>query len=480
MSDKPNILLIMTDQQKATASHLYGNIFCETPSMQSLAEQGVLYENAITPHPLCQPARCALWTAQFPHQNGCRDNQTPMPPNSIHAFKIWHELGYHCGLIGKNHCFEHPSDLELFDTWNEINHMGISKDAHHSGAEWFRPIKNIDAAHELRKTMTPQNPRFSYATSDYPLEDYSTGLVAGQTVRFLEDNQDEPFALWVSFPDPHEPWVCPKQYADLFPPDKIELPPWRDHEFDETSPDRNRILNEMLGLKNESDEDIYGLLACYYGMVRFIDDALGQILDALEKLDLTRKTIIVFCSDHGDLMGEHGMQCKGGVFYDALVRVPLIISYPSHIPSGVREDSMVNLIDIVPTLFQLQDIDIPASMQGEPLPVATHFPSRDATFSEYGKGEKPFTWDDLHAMPKPYGRKTLLQSLQWREREGRRKMIRTREWKYIHDPMGDKDELYNLIADPWELSNVINDSANKSIVDELRLQLLDWSISTED
>lgn len=328
--------------------------------------------------------------------------------------------------------------------------------------------------------MTPQNPRFAYATSDFPLEDYSTGLVAGQTIRFLEDHQNDPFALWVSFPDPHEPWVCPKQYADLFPPEKIDLPPWRDNEFDETSPDRNRILNQMLNLKNESDEDIYGLLACYYGMVRFIDDALGQILDTLEKLDLTRKTIVVFCSDHGDLMGEHGMQCKGGVFYDALVRVPLIISYPDHIPTAIRDNSMVNLIDIVPTLFKLQDINIPISMQGEPLPIVTDTLSRDATFSEYGKGGKPFTWEDLHAIPEPHGRKTLMESLQWREAEGRRKMVRTREWKYIHDPMGDKDELYDLITDPWEHTNVIDDPTNEIIVDQLRLKLLHWSITTED
>jgi arylsulfatase len=480
MTEQPNILLIMTDQQKATASHLYGNTFCETPSMQRLAEKGVLYENAITPHPLCQPARCALWTGQFPHQNGCRDNQTPMLPDATHAFKIWNDLGYHCGLIGKNHCFEHPDDLALFDTWNEISHVGIPENAHHAGAEWFRPIENINEAHQLHKTMTPQNPRFAYATSDSPFEDHSTGLVAGQTTRFLEAHQDEPFALWVSFPDPHEPWVCPKQYADMFPQEKIDLPPWRDNEFDETSPNRNRILNQMLSLKNESDEDIYGVLACYYGMVRFMDDGLGQILDTLDKLDLTRKTIIVFCSDHGDLMGEHGMQCKGGVFYDALVHVPLIVSYPEYLPTDVRDDSMVNLIDIVPTLFTLQGIEIPSEMEGKPLPNVTDTLARDVAFSEYGKGGKPFTWDDLQAMPEPHGRKTLIQSLQWREAEGRRKMVRTREWKYIHDPMGDKDELYDLVTDPWELTNVIGTPSNKPIIDELRLQLMDWSISTED
>ncbi|MFQ6042855.1 MAG: sulfatase-like hydrolase/transferase, partial [Candidatus Poribacteria bacterium] len=111
MSEKPNVLVIMTDQQKSTASHLYGNTFCETPSMERLAREGTLFEHAFTPHPLCVPARISLWTSQFPHSHGGRRNQTFMPADAIHTFKIWKEAGYHNGLIGKNHCFNRPEDL---------------------------------------------------------------------------------------------------------------------------------------------------------------------------------------------------------------------------------------------------------------------------------------------------------------------------------------------------------------------------------
>ena len=170
-------------------------------------------------------------------------------------------------------------------------------------------------------------------------------------MRYLGRYGDEPFALWVSFPDPHEPWVAPRQYAELFPPEQIELPPWRADEFaDPRTPERNRVLYRMLGMAEDRLEDVYGLLAVYYGMVRFIDDALGQILDALAQLGLDHKTIVVFCSDHGDFAGEHQMQCKGGVFYDCLTRVPLIIAWPGQLPAGVRDASMVNLVDVVPTL----------------------------------------------------------------------------------------------------------------------------------
>lgn len=480
MTTQPNILIIMTDQQKATASHLYGNSFCETPAMARLANEGVLFEHAFTPHPLCVPARVSFWTGQYPHAHGSRRNETWLPADAPHAFRLWKKAGYHCGLIGKNHCFEQPDDLDLFDTWCEISHGGLSDDPTTKGMPWFRSLDGVHAAHELRRTMTPQNPRFAYATSDFPLEDYSTGLVAGQTVRFLEKHQNDPFALWVSFPDPHEPWVCPKQYADLFPPDKIDLPPFRDDEFDESAPARNRALYHMLNWAEDDLDDVYGLLSVYYGMVRHIDDSLGQILDALERLGLRENTIVVFCSDHGDFSGEHRMQCKGGVFYDCLTRVPLVVSWPGQIPQGQRDDSMVNLIDIVPTMLQLQGMAIPRSMQGQPLPTITAATPREAAFSEYGAGGPLFTLADMEELPKPWGRKTLIQTLRWREAEGRRKMVRTRAWKYVHDPLGDRDELYDLVNDPWELRNVVDDLQHRTVLAEMRLRLADWSIQTED
>jgi len=158
----------------------------------------------------------------------------------------------------------------------------------------------------------------------------------------------------------------------------------------------------------------------------------------------------------------------------------MIVSWPSNLPAGFRDDSMVNLIDLVPTLFQLQGIEIPRSMHGQPLPTVTDACPRDVTFSEYGSGGPEFTLEDLRKLEKPYGRKALIRSLQWREAEGRRKMVRTRGWKYVHDPMGDKDELYDLLNDPWELINVATVEANKAVLADLKIKLADWSIHTED
>lgn len=483
MADAPNVLFIMCDQMKATASHLYGNTFCETPSLERMAKSGVLYEHAITPHPLCAPARQSVWTSQWPHSHGGRRNQTLMAPDAEHAFKIWKREGYNTGLIGKNHCFDLQSDLDLFDTWCQIGHGGRTQGEATKGMPWVRPESAIDEAHSVRRNMPKSSPRFSWAVTDFPLEDYGSAVIGAQTRRFLEDREGdgEPFALWVSFPDPHEPWEAPRNYAEMFPREKIELPPWRDDEFtDGTAPERNVALYEMMGIREDSDEDVYGVVGVYHAMIRFMDDEIGKIMDTLASTGLQEDTVVVFCADHGDFMGEHAMQCKGGVFYDCLTRVPLIVSQPGSLPADVRDDSLVNLVDLVPTLFQLQGIDVPRSMHGKPLPTVTDALPRDATFSEYGAGGPEFRLSDLEKLEKPYGRRALMRSLQWREAEGRRKMVRTREWKYVYDPMGDLDELYDLVNDPWELTNVASDPGNAGVIADMQLRLADWSIDTED
>jgi arylsulfatase A-like enzyme len=476
--ERPNVMVIMSDQLKATASHLYGNPFCRTPALEKLAGQGVLFRNAITPHPLCVPARVSLWTAQYSHAHGARRNETMMPAGAAHAFRLWKQAGWHTALIGKNHCFAESDDLALFDTWCEIGHEGLPEPPRVWGMDWIRPAESIQAAHAVRRNMPWQSPRIGCAMTHFPLEDYGTGLIAGQTVRFLEQHQRDPFALWVSFPDPHTPYETPEQYALLFPPDRIQLPPWRDGEFD-FAPERNRVLHRILGMDQDRREDVYQVLAVYYGMVRFLDDAVGRILEALERLRLSEQTMVVFCADHGDFAAEHRMMQKGGVFYDCLTRIPLIVAWPGHLPSGRTDDSLVNLVDVVPTLLHLQDLPIPRSMQGAPLSTVTQAPPREAAFSEYGAGGPPFHLVDLEKLHST-GWQALMDSLQRREAEGRRKMIRTKAWKYVHDPMGDLDELYDLDRDPWELENVVDRAEHRTRVAELKSKLLDWSIMTED
>lgn len=481
---RPNVLFIMCDQLKATTLSVYGNRVCRTPSLERLAGQGVTFENAITPHPLCVPARTAIMASRYPHQIGTRRNETLMPAGVTHAYGVWKDAGYTTGLIGKNHCFDREEDIDLIDVRGELWHRGLMDESTLKGMEWVRPVDKVKAAEVVRADIKRQSPRLAHAVTDFPEEDYGTAVITAQTERYLEERaQDsEPFALWVSYPDPHEPYEAARRYADMFPPESVDLPASRAEEFDESAPERNRILHRILGLTNDSEEDIRRAISVYYAMTRFVDDGIGRILDTLERTGLRDDTIVVFTADHGDFMGEHDMIVKGGVFYDCLVRVPLIVSWPGQVAEGVRDGSMVSTIDIVPTLLKLQGIDAPPEFHGEPLPTVTDSAPRDAAFSEYGSGGPAFTMADLEAMPEPYGYETLIGSLQWREAEGDRRMVRTTRWKYVHDPMAGpaQDELYDLEVDPAELTNVVADPKNAAVVTEMRQRLDAWRSETGD
>lgn len=480
MSQQPNLLLIMVDQMKATGSSLYWSGGCPTPNLNRLAERGAFYEHAFTPHPLCVPARVSLWRSQYPHTHGARRNETLMPDDGRHAFRLWHEAGYRCGLIGKNHCFESEEDRGLFETWCEISHGGIPAGASARGMPWVRPLESIRYAHSVRRRMDWTNPKVATAVTDFPLEDYSTGLIAAQVEQYLEDVGSDPFALWVSFPDPHEPYETPRRYADLVPAESVTLPPWDEESFRATAPERNRVLHAMLGIPEEQIADLVQAVRVYHANIRFIDDAVGRILAALDERGLRNDTLVLFCSDHGDFAGEHRMMVKGGVFYDCLTRVPLFLSMPGTIPEGIRPPGMANLVDIVPTILALQGHEIPAWMQGRRLPGAADGDPAEVAFSEYGAGGRRFTASDLAEAEKPYGYRTIIQSLKWREAAGRRKMVRTAELKYVHDPMGDIDELYDLTADPWELRNLAGDPAYGDKLCEMTRRLADFSVQTED
>ncbi len=565
----PNIVFIMADQMKWSALRMYSEIGIRAPSLERLAARGVTFQHAITPHPLCVPARTSVMTGRYPHSTGCRRNETLMPRHETHAFQIWKDAGYITGLIGKNHCFAEREDLDMFDVRCEISHAGLPEgdsggmNADTQGMDWVRPIAAINAAHQARRGLNEnaQSPRIAYAVTDYPEEDYGSSLITAQSEAFLErvaegdrfgncedggsKETEPPFALWISYPDPHEPREAPRRYVEMFPTSDLLMPPIRAGEFEEDggmqnldsapyppsgevspAPEVNRVLFQMLGMDDDDSEHIKGLISVHNAMCRMVDDGIGRILDKLEELEMLEDTILVFASDHGDFMGEHNMAVKGGVFYDCLTRVPLIVSYPNGgVPKGVTDVSMVNTLDILPTLLELQglgrfegindgwanDADVPSindddegtldsdgklrksllrRIQGKPLPTVTGHEPRSAAFSEYGAGGPPVALSHLEELPKPWGYRTLIQTLWGREAQGRRKMVRTKEWKYVHDPMSrearttlgidPEDELYDLINDPWELYNIAHDPTNREIVSQMRRLLTQWMIETED
>lgn len=486
-SRRPNAIVVMADQMKATASHLYGPHGIATPGLERLAGLGTRYVNATTPHPLCVPARVALWTALDPHRTGCTVNRTPMPPGTAHAARWWKEAGYELALLGKNHCFAETADYALFDVWCEIEHYGFKdRHAHYGfkedapdagsprGMPWVEDEALVTAAHAVRNAMpAPRGGVASYAATGFEERHYSTGLLSRQADAYLRREHERPFVLWLSLPDPHVPYETPARFFEAALAQQIALPPPGPVPGDDL-PMRNRVLSRIMRWPDEHVEDLRNVVAAYHGNVLHVDALIGRLLDTLEETGQLDDTIVVFCADHGDFAGEHQMAAKGGVLYDCLVRIPLIVAASGRLPAGEIVDAPASLIDVVPTLFELQGLPLPAGVDGRPLAPCPGALPREYGFALYGARGPAFTLEDLARTDPPTGHQALFRTVQHREPEGDRSMARTAGWKLVHDPMGDLDELYCLDDDPWEHRNLAGDDRHAGVKRELMEALYEW------
>ncbi len=480
MADKsrPNAIIVMVDQMKATASHLYGRHGIVTPGLERLAKLGVRYGNATTPHPLCVPARVAMWTAMNPHRTGCTVNRTPMPGGMPHAARWWKESGYELALLGKNHCFAETQDYDLFDVWCEIEHYGFKEDAPDAespkGMDWVESEELVTAAHAVRNDMPPARGGVSsYAATEFEHRHYGTGLLSNQADAYIRRVHDRPFMLWLSLPDPHVPYETPKHFFDRALAQRVELPPPGPVPGADL-PMRNRILSRIMRWPDEHVGDLKNVVAAYHANILHIDELVGRLLDTLEETSLLDDTILVFCSDHGDFAGEHQMAAKGGVLYDCLVRIPMIVAAPNLLPRDALVLSPVSLVDVVPTLFHLQGLALPDGLDGQPMTPCPGARESDFGFSLYGAKGPAFTMEQLESTTPSTGHAALFKTVAYREAEGDRSMVRNAEWKLVHDPMGDLDELYCLASDPYEHCNLAGDGLHAAIERELMTELHRW------
>jgi arylsulfatase A-like enzyme len=383
-------------------------------------------------------------------------------------------------LVGKNHCFQQP-DLDRFDVVYEAGHQGPLDT---EGDPAIAAAKAFFATPELHR------PRWAALAHPSRPEVCTSGLLAQRASRFIEAQQrsERPWALWLSIPDPHSPYTAPEPYATRFDPERIALPPWEPGELD-GKPERVRVFHELMRFGEASEADLRRCVAMYYAMVAFVDDAVGQVLGALEATGQAHDTIVVFTSDHGDYAGEHRMVAKSSTFYDCLTRVPLLVRFPGRVPAGQRCDALVSTMDVLPTCFALAGLDGPPGVSGRPLP-APAIPAeagggrrRDAVFSEYGAGGPPVRLRDIASTASASAAGTARALLNAREAQGRPKMVRAGRWKYCWDPLDPDDEsreLYDLEADPWELHNLARDPEHAETRAALDRRLWRWSVHTED
>ena len=416
---KPNILFLMTDQHSMRVLGSYGNQIIKTPNLDKLANEGVVFKSNYSQNPICLPSRASLITGKMPSSLGIFGNDGILSEKTTMA-TVFKAQGYEVAWLGKEHWGA---------TNAEVGFGNLNAEAHEAFKEKYRPLNN------LRKNIgrLPQNAS-AYKLSEN--EDYEA-LVTDHAIKFLENNTTKTFFLGVSFKKPHFPFMCHQKYFDLYK-DIVDMP--------EVTPDMIEALSinekktiEKYKLDEMSSAEIKHARAMYYGMVTYIDEQFGRVLEKLNELGLRENTIIVYTSDHGEMAGEHGLWYKNS-FLEASVAAPLIFSYPKTLPVNKKINASSMLLDIFPTLCDLSDIGQPNDLEGKSLlPLMNGIENADNS--------------DRVAYSEMYRSSTGI-------------MVRKGKWKYIRYN-SEKEYLYDIDTDPREINNLINSTQHQVIIREL-------------
>lgn len=453
---RPNILIFMTDQQRADLRASRGFALDTMPFLDSWSRGGVDFGKAYTPNPVCLAARCSLFTGRYPSCHLVRSNQNVEDIlYTRDILDVMKECGYVTALCGKNHTYRRP--LVDFDYASPTGHLGLKEERCTSQGERELSRALDEESHFIDLTR----PAPGGAEAQHPWRNVSDAL------SFIDRVKGSPFFLWVSLAEPHNPYQVPEPYFDMFPPEK--LPPVATSEKDlEAKGYKYRFVadtwDKVLG-KDHGDR-LLRQRSNYYGMLRLIDDQFKRLIEGLEERGLSRTTIVIYLSDHGDFAGEYGLMRKGPELPEVLTRVPMVWRGPGIEARPADESHFVNIVDIFPTLCDMIGADVPFGVQGKslaPLLRGRDIPEREftSTYSESGYGGLYF--DDGDGLtPQEEGAcsggwKTFDCLDTWTQC-GTVRMARMGDWKIQVDMLG-SGYLYNLASDPCEVHNLWDDPA---------------------
>jgi len=385
---RPNILWYCTDQQRYDTIHALGNQYIRTPTLDSLVEGGVAFTNAYTQSPICTPSRATFLTGRYPSTHHVQRNGNEyFPPHEILVTHLLDEAGYDCGMIGKLHLSRSsileqrpPNDGYRFFKWS--HHPNPDYPEGHDYADWLAAEKGVDPVELFAGLSGSVGP-------GVPTELHQTTWCSERAIEFITEKREEPWLLSINPFDPHPPFDPPKEYLDRYHPEELPFPLFR-----ETDIERQRILRDIdqqtkdavnpynakgaadttkgvprgdMGSVPPTDYDARLVKACYYAMIELIDDQLKRIIDVLKETGQYENTVMIFTSDHGELLGDHGLIYKGCRFFEGLTHVPLIVSWPAKGIKGIQSSALVELVDIAPTLLDAAGQEIPYYMQGKSL-----------------------------------------------------------------------------------------------------------------
>ena len=472
MSAKPNIVIIMTDQQRADVCAREGFELDTTPYLDNLATRGVWFNRAYTASPSCLPARVSLFTGRFPSATGIRCNQNLVSPvYEKDLLDVLTEQGYKAALCGKNH--SHIT-RDRFDYYSHYGHGGGEGDGRTEQEKAFDQY--LRSLHH-RAAMEP---------TPFPAECQGPYRATSDAMAWIDDVRGKPFFLWLTFAEPHNPYQVPEPYFSMFPPES--LPPTLSSQDEWKSKGFKYQFTKELGRRGFSDydEQIPRARANYFGMLRLIDDQVKRFVDFLEVRHLRDNTIIVFVSDHGDFVGEYGLVRKGPEMPECLTRIPMIWTGPGITAKPQPHEAHVSLVDIMSTLCEAVGVSLPNGVQGRslwPLLTGADYPKEEfaSVYIEQGMGGLHYVEGDTLVAPEDDGLHPSISfdCLNSRSQSGTMRMLRKDDWKLVFDMQG-RGQLYNLVRDPVELENLYGKPEMAEIQMEMLANLLAWELRTQD
>ena len=422
---KYNYLLITTDQQRADTLGCV-NPLVQTPNLDRLAQEGILYNRAYTSNPVCTPSRISILTGHYPSTHGCYTIGTSLRKGYHTAAETLTESGYYTALCGKAHfqaCLSPTSEeaipfiqnREYYKKWDGpyygFQHaqlvIGHSVEAHCPGMHYgvWLEEHGVDSSKYFGN-----NEYTDFGQWDLPEEYSGSAFVCEKTVDAIRAAQEEskPFAIWASFQDPHNPCFVGKRWRDLYKPEDMPVYNYTPGEMDDR-PEfyRGMAENGDFGLEDKmngknwhcvsnlpfmGEQEKREIMRSYYGMISQMDFYVGKIMAYLEENHLRENTIVVFTSDHGDYMGNHGLWWKGIPAYEDIQRVPLIVSHPECRTPGAVSQALQSTIDIPCTFLQDAKLSIVGQQGKDEMPswLDAHVTVRDHAFVEFRPSESDF------------------------------------------------------------------------------------------
>jgi len=476
MRSKPNILFILTDQQRRDSLAAYGNDWIETPNFNALAEGSFVFDNAYVTQPVCTPSRASILTGLYPQTTGLIGNGISLGEDTATIAEMISE-DYLCAYYGKWHLGDDVIPQHGFEDWLSIEDWRIGSGVTSRKEHRFR---EADYNTWLRENgvVPPEDKSYEawVATADLPEELTQASYLGNEASRFIHEHPesphgDRPFMLFTCFFEPHPPYTGPLN--DMYDPALLPVGP----AFLQ-APDDGSLVNRLraehylsgglnpLGVEGgdfhdtSTEEGWRKLRAQYFANVTLVDRNVGRILRALEESGQADNTIIVFTSEHGEMAGDHGMMEKR-TMYEEATRVPLMVRIPWLSGEPKMIDGSVSLVDLVPTLLDLVGDPIPAHIEGKSLlPVL--------------EGKTTLYDDDVFLQWNGYGDRNLgspainrMVTAPWRS------VVTGDRWK-LNLSAADQCELYDLNTDPYEMHNLFDEPAHRDRIRDMTARIRVW------